>query len=75
MALSMIERMRQRTASVAATTTIAVAEPIKAIGGEGSDKTGWVGPWVDYLLALERHPDKRGDLLETFSRKTGIVLA
>ena len=34
MALSMIERMRARTAAVAATTKIAVAQPIKAIGGE-----------------------------------------
>lgn len=75
MALSIIERMRARTKVVAATTTIEVAQPIKAIGEERVDDGATWKAWIKYIHAIDRFPQQRQEFAEQFTRETGRVLA
>jgi hypothetical protein len=73
--MTILEKMRARSAKVAATTVIETPKPLKAVGDAKEAEVKWWGPWVAYLHAVERHPDQRNDYAQQFTRQTGLALS
>jgi hypothetical protein len=72
--MTILERMRERSAKVAATTVIAAPQPLKAIGGNGNEEikvaNNWAS-WIKYLNAVDAHPDQRPAFVDQLNRATG----